>query len=213
MRIEIASPRPLADVALALEKNFQRILTYEEAPYSYSGDITQDEAGRTVPRAGRIELDYGPEDTLEVVIQNAVKAHSRAGNPGVFEVRRQNEHFHVVPRVFRNEAGTTEEWLPLLDTSVTFDQAGENALEHVEHMLRSVSLSRRMSVVLGTVPTNALVQHRSLDQSYQNREARSLLLDLFRGMPTPLSWHLLNQPATREFVLNIHPVGSSERRS
>lgn len=205
MQLDLISPRPLAEVALELEKRFGRVITYEDAPYYHPDDIIEDEGGRIVPRGGQIFVQYQDDDDLAEVIDRAVEIHARSGYPGVFAVEEHAGDYHIVPRGFRNTDGAVEERFPLLHTTISLPAKTRTGLQLVEDIAIALSEARRETVAPGTLPTNAFVQHYSKDATLKGK-ARDLLVELFREMGLPLSWQLFSDPGNAAFYLNIHQL-------
>lgn len=205
MDLEVSSPRPLADAARLLEQRFHRVVTYEDAPYAHPDDMIRDDASRLIPRGGRIAVQYEEADDLPRVLEKILDAHARLKHPGVFAVEHLGNDYHIVPRAFRNDRGAPETRLPLMDTTISAPAGASDGLRRLEEIVRSLSTTRGETVSLGTVPINALAQHRVGSGESKGR-VRDLLVGLFRAMDRHASWQLLNDPGTSAFVLNIHEV-------
>lgn len=205
VELDIVSPRPLAEVALLLEGRFGCIVTYEDAPYCYPSDITQDEGGRSIPRGGRIFIQYQVGDSIQEIINMTLKAHVRSGYPGVFALEECAGGYHIVPRSFRNAYGVMEERLPLLNTKISLPSETRSGVQLVEDIMLALSVTRRESIGMGILPINAFIQHVSVSKVLKGT-ARDLLVDLFREMKLRLSWQFLNLPGKAEFLLNIHQL-------
>jgi hypothetical protein len=207
MDLAVTSPRPLADAARVLEQRFRRVVTYEDTLYLHPDDTIRDEGGRLIPRGGRMAIQYEDTAGLPSVIDKIVETYTRSQLPGAFAVDHQSGDHHIVPRSFRSDRGTMEARLPLLDATISIPaQAQErDGLRLVEEIARRAGAARGETISVGTVPTNALAQHRAAGRA-SSGTARDLLMGLFRDMGRLCSWQLLNNPGTREFVLNIHHV-------
>ena len=203
MELDLTSPRPLAAVALILEKRFGRMITYEDAPYRHPDDIVRDEGGRIIPRGGRIFIQYQVGDNLREVINRVLEIHACSGYPGMFAVEERADSYHIVPRGFRDADGVTEDRLSLFGTMISLPSLAHNGLQFVESIVLTVSKATGESVSLGILPINAFIQHVSTT-NISSGEARDLLVDLFHEMGLRLSWQLLNDPGKAEFYLNIH---------
>jgi hypothetical protein len=201
--LDVSGPRPLAEAARMLEQRFKRVATYEDTLYVHPDDTIRDQ-GRIVPRGGRISIQYADADDLASVLDRSIDAYARANLPGAFDARHQGEVHHIVPRSFRSDRGETVARLPLLDETIVIPAQERDGLQLVEEIIHRVGAARNETINVGTVPTNALVQQRA--GGALSGKASDLLLDLFRGIGRSYSWQLLNQPGTREFVLNIHDV-------
>ena len=147
------------------------------------------------------------EDTADLpsVIDKIVETYTRSQLPGAFAVEHQSGDHHIVPRSFRSDRGTMEARLPLLDATISIPAQARDGLRFVEEIARRAGAARGETISVGTVPTNALAQHRAAGRE-SSGTARDLLMGLFRDMGRICSWQLLNNPGTREFVLNIHDV-------
>ena len=205
MELSVGSRRPLADAARLLEERFHRVVTYEDTPYAYSDDTIRDEAGRLIPRGGRLTVEYSEADDLQGVIAKVLEAHTRSNLPGRFAVEHRDGDHHIVPRAFRDDRGAMEARTPLLATTIALVAPGRDALQVMEEIAQRVSRVRGETVALGTVPINRLAQHR-VARDRLNGSARDLLVGLFREMGQRSSWQLLNDPASRDYFLNIHDV-------
>lgn len=205
MDLDVESPRPLADAARLLEKRFHRAVTYEDTLYAHSDDTIRDEAGRLIPRGGRIAVQYSETDDLQGVIEKILKAHAHSKLPGEFALEHRGGDYHIVPRAFRNDRGAMEARIPLLDTTISLTAEGRDGLRLVEEIAQGVSRARGETVALGTVPINMLAQH-PVARDRLNGSARDLLIGLFWEMGKRFSWQLLNNPGTLDYFLNIHGV-------
>jgi hypothetical protein len=205
MELSVGSRRPLADAARLLEERFHRVVTYEDTPYAHPDDTVRDEAGRLIPRGGRITVQYGEADDPQGVISNILEAYARSNLPGRFAVEHRDGDYHIVPRAFRDARGAMEARTSLLDTPIALVARGRDALRVMEEIAHSVSRARGETVALGTVPINRLAQHRVASDRL-NGSARDLLVGLFRETGTRSSWQLLNDPGSRDYFLNIHDV-------
>ncbi len=188
-----------------MEGRFGCIVTYEDAPYCHPSDITQDEGGRSIPRGGRIFIQYQVGDSIQEIINMTLKAHVRSGYPGVFALEECAGGYHIVPRSFRNAYGVMEERLPLLNTKISLPSETRSGVQLVEDIMLALSVTRRESIGMGILPINAFIQHVSVGKVLKGK-AIDLLVDLFREMKLRLSWQFLNLPGKAEFLLNIHQL-------
>lgn len=205
VELDIVSPRPLSEVALLLEERFGCIVTYEDAPYCHPSDITQDEGGRSIPRGGRIFIQYQVGDSLQEIVNKTLEAHVRSGYPGVFALEECAGGYHIVPRSFHNAYGVIEERRPLLNSKISLPSKTRSGVQHVEDIMLALSVARKESISIGMLPINAFTQHVSVSKVLEGK-ARDLLVDLFREMKLRLSWQFLNLPGKAEFLLNIHQL-------
>lgn len=205
MELNASCPRPLADVAWLLEKRFFKPVTYEDIPYLYSPDLICDETSRTLPRCRKIFVEYPLDASLQAIIDKTLISHGKSGSPGVFTCRKEAEYHHIVPLAFLNAKGNIEEWHSFLETVISIPPQIRSGLEVLEEITRALSNLRTENIALGTIPTNAFIQHKSAAQKLEG-PIGSLLMNLFRQMGKRLSWQFLNIPGKTEFIFNIHRI-------
>jgi hypothetical protein len=224
-KVDIEGSRPLAQAARTLENRHGLMITYEDPRYVHNTDLSDatlrvrrdlDARGakpvRTVliPREGAIHAAYfyrgEPGDAL-AAIELLLSAHSNHGNPGVFRVAQVGDVFHVVGIAARNEDGALETQQPLLDVKITLQERERTLLDTVRQICDAVTEHSGHLLVVGTVPTNFLVQQSSAIGARQTPAREVLLRSLAVAQPkTRLSWQVLYDPGVKLSVLNIHAV-------
>jgi hypothetical protein len=205
MELNVDCPRPLAHVARLLEQRFFKPVTYEDIPYLYPPDLICDEAGRTIPRSGKIFVEYKLGDSPQAIIDAVLISHGQSANPGVFNCKNEAEYYHIAPLAFLDAKGKREKWHSLLETEISVPPRTRSGLEVLEDITRALSNLRNEHVALGTIPTNAFIQYKSAATKLEGPTGK-LLMNLFRQMEKRLSWQFLNVPGKAEFIFNIHFV-------
>lgn len=205
--LTVTGPRPLAAAALELEDRFQQIITYEDPPYLNPADLAPGPGSLPVPRPGSITIEYGENEPVERVLRRAIEAHEGAGNPGWFAIVRSGDRIDVVPRAYLTAAGEVAERTPLLDTVISRAPIRTSGLEFLERLASALYEERGEEVTIGTVPVNLLALDSSTD-SDEAMPARRILGARLSRLNRDLSWQLLNEPASRTFVLNIHSMSA-----
>jgi hypothetical protein len=202
MRIE--SPRPLSDVALRIEQLSGHVVSYEDAPFRYPGDVHRNPTGQLVPRGGLIEIRYR-SGAVRQALDDALAQHELAGLPGWFEIEDDADASHVVPTGYRTSAAGTHPWQALMRTPVSLTLPAPSGLDVVSRITDALAAAREVTVSIGSVPVNLLAQYVGVERRWSG-QAGALLLQLFSDIGRLLSWQLLHDPGTGVFVLNIHPL-------
>ncbi|MGZ8846188.1 MAG: hypothetical protein ACXW3C_06965 [Pyrinomonadaceae bacterium] len=225
-RLFVENGRPLAEAILMLEKRFRTVITYEDPPYVYRGDIADvtestrrdldkyppGKAPRVfVPKGGRLEFVIvqrpdGPPDargTLEKLVSEYASTIPAAR----FRIEKTANAFHAIPLSVRNAAGRLSSQTAVLDAAITLPAKERNGVQAIRDFCAEVSRMTHRQVVEGTIPTNlANYQHTySFQRATNARIVLTQILKSFEGAP-PLSWRLLYDPGMKMFVLNIHSV-------
>jgi len=226
-RLSVDNGRPLAQAILMLEKRFRTVITYEDPPYVYHGDIEDvtestrrdldkyppGKAPRVFfPKGGRLEFvivqrpDGSPDarGTLEKLVSEYASTIPAAR----FRIEKTANAFHAIPISARNPAGRLSSQRPVLDAAITLPAKERNGVQAIRDFCAEVSRITHTHVVQGTIPTNlANYQHTySFPRATNARIVLTQILKSFEGAP-PLSWRLLYDPTMKMFVLNIHSVG------
>lgn len=218
----VSGGRPLAAAIRELENRFEWVITYEDPPYEWAGDIEDatlavskvpNPTNRVwVPRLRSFAFSYRdtkdprPNAMLSAMLRDynlsGIGAEFRSIVSGPIASERV---FHVVPTMSANERGIPTPRQSRLDVPVTLDGSERTGLELIEAVLGQVSAATGLRVAPGTVPINLLVQTK-LRLSAENDPARDVLLRALAATGKRVSWRLLCGPDTKTCYFNVHFV-------
>ena len=217
--LSVDHPRPVEQAMTLLERRYGWIVTYEDPPYIYSGDLddltkvpTPDGGRALFPKARRLELPQplpAPGDHPNpVALVNAVlKADSESNRQKTFRVFQSEYGLHVVPTWSRNVAGESMAIRPVLDARITLAGDAMSAHKFLELFCAAVSEATGTTMVLATVPRNLLLT-RTVTLGVKNERAREVLIRVLQELGVPLTWRLLYSPSQPQgFYLNIVAPG------
>lgn len=216
------APRPLAQVLDALEKKYWWKVNYEDPRLTSDLDLVDDVGPRyleahpgaraPIPGGGAFGVDFPsgsasgkPPDeysTLQVIID----AYNHSGNPGRFELRRDDKgNFDVVGIAAYDNRGDLVQQKPVLDVAITV-AAEERIMSNTIELIRE-SLAQRIStrVINGALGENLL---RQLTVTAGGREepARTVLrrtLSALSATQGGLRWRLFYDPDSGDYALNV----------
>lgn len=207
-------PRPLESVVYTFVQEYGWLITFEEAPVMYSGDMIDVTVNPSVgiraynPRGGRLEFSYRlrqagrpPEDPMPV-LKAAIEAHHRAGFPGRYEVVQVGGYFHIVPTAHYNERGVLELVQSPLDALVTVDGGGRPSWPFFNDLVRAVERSSGYRILIGHNPFYQGDQP-TIEQRFENVQARTILRALIQAAGKPRRWYLLSVPGQKQYALSI----------
>jgi len=139
-----------------------------------------------------------------------LKTYKDAGNAAEFRLERTGTLFHLVASAARNRDGQYEGYQALLDARISIPDADRTAFEMIRAIASAVESKAATKVILGSVPTNVLIQTR-LHEGAQNETARAVLIRCLQATNAPLSWRVLYGPGNEPmYALNIHYVKRRE---
>lgn len=216
--------RPLAKAVVELETQFGWVITYEDPPYIFKGDISDvtaivrrdldkyppGEAPRVfVPKGGKFVFHYDARlshDPL-MLLRRLVFAYHRDIGAASFKVGKSDGAFHIIPVTVRGNSGKQVLVTPPLNVVITLSSKVRTAFEELEEICATVSELAHSRLVVGTIPIGMF--SKSLGKRGTSRiTARHALDDLLEktGNGVKLSWRLLYGPDTKMYALNIHEV-------
>lgn len=149
--LDVQSGRPLADAIRELERRHGWVVTYEEVPYEYSGDLV--DVARSVrkdgdftkpvlvPKGGRLSFAYSEPlpngENEEAVLLELLRQYRASGLPGEFRLARTGRVFHVTPWTSRNALGVEVERQSALDARISIPEGDRT----VDEMLTAIELA------------------------------------------------------------------------
>jgi len=206
--IDVEGPRPLADVIRELERRHGWVVTYEEVPYEYAGDLV--DVARSVrkygdlsipvlvPKGGRLSFAY-PEPlpngkNEEAVLQDLLRQYRASGLPGEFGLARSGEIFHVIPRTSRNALGVEEGRHSALDARISIPEGDRTVDEMLTAIELAIYTETGWAIAVGGPVWNLFLQSR-LVAGADKESARSVLLRTLHATRRQVSWQLFCGPA------------------
>lgn len=216
--------RPLAKAVAELERQFGWVITYEDPPYIFKGDISDvtamvrrdldkyppGEAPRVlVPKGGRFVFHYDASlrrDPLVLLRQLVIAYHSNIG-AAKFQVEKSDKAFHIIPVAVRGVSGKEVLDRSPLNIAITLPIKVRTGMQELEELCAIISKLSHSRVVVGTIPVGMF--SRSLGKRGGSRIiARHAIEDLLEKTAhgLKLSWRLLYGPDTKMYALNIHEI-------
>jgi hypothetical protein len=213
-RIEAA--RPLAEALKILERNFRDTITYEDALYLRRFDVMRNrDKEPQKPRGGIIDFSYSPDMPSYRAIQNCLADYNHdRDNPAVFTIEYEEEEpvIHVFPillRDMRGEIPDEEHFLvphtPILSTVISVSEQDKSPLDILRAICGKVAESSGAVINMGEFPQERL-SVSPVSFSVADRPARVALTGFLKSISRYLSWQLLYDPKSKEYILNIHDI-------
>lgn len=228
--LTINSPRPVAKAIEELMDKYGYVITYEDPPYVYSGDlndVTQqyrkdvkrfppESAPRLwVPMGGALQVQL-PSDTkpteqdIQHTLQQLVQSQLDAGQGGGhFVVEEDGSTFHVVPTEVRDVNGNWQNVTSILATPISLANEIRTEDGTIKAVCDAVSAKTgvRLNPVIDSGVVMGLVQFGSTPRRYslaaQNEPASSVLMRVFQLMGEKRTWLLYYDPTDHAYMLNI----------
>jgi len=233
VNIFVNDPRPVAQAIRELEQNCGCVITYEDPRYLHNSeivDVTQTvrkhlekfgpgEAPRVVrPKRGTLALEYSstpgtkiPINTADT-IQRLLNTHASGNGAGRFRLEKDGKTFHVVPITFKDALGNLTPQESLLETSISLPAEERSGAQTLNAICAAITGQSQASVNIGTFPLNLFLQYHDIG-AVRPDKAKNVLSGLLESVDPSghLSWRLLNEPGTNNYVLNIHRVPALSR--
>jgi hypothetical protein len=218
--ITIEDPRPIDEALQVLQPKYGHVVTYEDPPYSYEGDlrdVTEANAKspshgvRTlIPVGGSVNVTVpasgSDTGTLDSALRQLLQSHAALQRGGHFRFQEKDGVFHVIPTEVRDRNGNWQTLVPLLDSRITLPNLPDaNGAVMLNAICDAVSKASGVRVMVGLMPVNILLQHRGALEA-NNETARAVLLRALRLCSTSLSWSLLYDAGLKMYFLNIRLI-------
>lgn len=221
-RISVKDPRPVASAIKSLETRFNRVITYEDPPFVHPDDtldVTESvrrdlhkyapgKAPRViVPRGGELNVEYGPNDPVEVVLTRVLGEAERLNPSTTFRTKETNGIIHVIPESIKGPTGETMPVRSILDTPVELKVQERTGMQLLEAWAEAVSANSKQQLVIGSAPLNMLANYKD-KQGLNFPNARDALTEILEtvGKRSQLSWQLFYDPGLKLYALNVYRV-------
>jgi hypothetical protein len=220
--ITVDDPRPLSKLVDAVAKLCKCAVTYEDAPLlnkSQLVDVTSPQyrsARRALaPRGGPLTITYPKSTPLDRsdglnLIRAAIDAYQSAGYPAQFTSRDDGEFIHVVPRLVLGEQGEQKVVGSLLDVPISLPGGDRTIVDAIRDISAAVTKVTGRPILAGLRPWN-LIATSTVDAGADNEPARLVLQRILKPWSGRLSWQLLYDPGSRNYMLSIMVVQLTAR--
>jgi hypothetical protein len=136
-------------------------------------------------------------------LEKVISDYNQTQNPGKFEVRAESEGRCTVAGIsMRDNGGKQVPVTPILDTPIILDKATRDAETTVSLITDALFRQTGVMVVIGSAPTNTLMNSH-VTVGGAALPARTLLLQTLDGTGWKMGWDLLYDPQFGQFVLHI----------
>lgn len=236
-QLSISDARPVAKAVEVLSQRHGIVITYEDPPYAFAGDLKDVTAAVSrspvkpghrvlVPRGGAVQLAYslspstGKLENPDALIRKVLDTYLAGGGGSQFEVIQQDDVFHVVPVMVKNSAGAWAATRSVLDTPITVPVQPRSGTEMVDAICNALS-AVTVRVAIGMAPVNALANTQVVDGG-SNEPARDILSRTLKQLSReaanrlgedgeqPYVWRLLFDPSSKVYVLNLSLLPRAE---
>lgn len=221
-RISVKDPRPVASAIKSLETRFGRVITYEDPPFVHPDDtldVTESvrrdlhkyapgKAPRViVPRGGELNVEYGPNDSVEVVLTRVLSEAERVTPSTTFRSAETNGIIHVIPASIKGPTGETMSVRSILDTPVELKVQERNGMQMLEAWADAVRANAKQQLVIGAAPLQMFATYKD-KQGLSFPNARDALTEILEtvGKRSQLSWQLFYDPGLKLYALNVYRV-------
>jgi len=216
------APRPLAQVLDALEKKYWWKVNYEDPRLTSDLDLVDDVGPRyleahpgaraPIPGGGAFSVDFpaGPTpcrppdeySTLQVIVD----AYNHSGNPGRFELRRDDKgNFDVMGIAAYDNRGDLVQQTPVLDVAISV-AAEERIMSETIELIRESLAQRIRTRVINSAFGENLLRQVTVTVGGREESARTVLsrtLSALSATQGGLRWRLLYDPDSKDYALNV----------
>lgn len=168
-------------------------------------------------------------------LDSILQGYATSGGAESFDVTEDGGMFHVIPRTYATEDGSTRRYVPLLDTVISIPPKRRSRAEMLNEICSAISRSTGIRLVPGLFPFKGMLADEPTEIAASNVPARVLLKQfvdemsapMWRDVPVrdpdgrrfskrervwegaPLSWKLLYAPSFG-YALNLTMIGPRE---
>ncbi len=214
--IRADGPRPLANAVRALEERFGWVITYEDPPFVYAGDLFGRANPRDrIPRGGAYTFTCDQPGAQEAIPERVLMSlldqfHARdLGSE--FRLFHTGPVFHVVPARSKDANGEPLVRRSVLSTKISVKAERRTVTGMLQEIVREVSRSTSIPMIVATIPANRFsqveVQGGATDERAQDVLVRTL------ASAGTYSWQLFygHDLVPPGYALNIHAVQTARR--
>ncbi len=225
----ITAPRPLGEAAHELSFQYGILISHEDPPLRFSGDleeftlqngpnrIVRDPnkkllGSRTATVSATLNVFTDSESLVDVdeVLSDLLKSNEANGNPGRFKVIKGKDAWHIVPTAVKDEQGKWVPVTPLLDNKISLTPEPRKAQDVVLDICHQLSLQSN-SNVFASFPGDRL-RRQTVAVAANNEPARDVLIRLLDNVDGHYTWRLYYDHNLNSCALNIELLTETIRR-
>jgi hypothetical protein len=212
IHITANSPRPLAQVLDALQLKFGWTVDYEDPQYTAAADLVDAPKGSPLPKlpagaAFSVQFPANAPDE-EKTLRLIVDSYNQSKNPGQFELRHADGTFYVVGNAAHDDKGAMAKQPSLLDSPITIASEERTITDTVKLICDQLG-AQGTTVTLGVTPRKPM-DHNNIKLGGTKTPARDLLRQALQGTHQNLYWHLLYDPNSKGYFLDIHAAATPQ---
>ncbi len=221
--VKIEAARPLAEALKILERHFRQTITYEDTLYLRHRDVMKNRAREPQkPRGGMVDFSYSPDISSDRAIRNCLAAYNNWDHPGIFTMgHTMDEEYGYILHVFpaklkdrKDEQDILIPHTPILSTVISISEQDKTPLDIVRAICAKAAEGSGTGISIGEFPQQILPdRHVSppvlvlpVSFSVDHKPARVALTGFLKSINKYLSWQLIYDPKSEEYVLNIHSI-------
>jgi hypothetical protein len=224
----VENPRPLAAAVDALQNTFGYVITYEDPPFAYQGDLedrtseldgadTEQTQTRRhtrrmlVPVGGTLTFAQPPiaamnRSAMAALLSQIATAHNSTSRGGRFSIVQTESVFHAVPVAVQDDKGNWVEGGSILDYPIEFPAQSRSCMETVALIAAMLGIQAKVGPVeIGNVPLGPLESARGVSYA-ANEPARAVLMRTLAQVNSRMTWRLLYDAGAQRYVLNIKSI-------
>jgi hypothetical protein len=210
------SPRPLAQIVDALHLKYGWVIDYEDPRYSSQLDIVERPGVNgmhlSLPAGGAFSADVPAGDPTtepppeDKTLQAILDAYDQSKNPGRFGLRKNEDgSFALVGIGAADEKGKIAVQEAALDLAITIPTAQRSATATLNLILEKLAAQSHGHFTLGVTPRR-LLDYTDVKVGGTKVQARMLLASALQATGHTMYWHLLFDPGSKGYFLDIHAV-------
>lgn len=217
----VQKARPIAEAIRQLDDSEHWLISYEDQPYAYPGDLEDltyaiaAEKHLTVtpntkhfigPRQSSVSLTYLRSDPPSLVLSRLLSRYAES-NGTVFKVLSANDRLIVVPERVLNSSGKLQEVLPVFSTPINLGLMDRDAGQMLQSICDALSEAAGTRVFVGVAP---YFGNTRVKMSAINEPARNVLIRFLEALgKTQIVW-TFNAGADGSYALNLRSILQSD---
>jgi hypothetical protein len=211
IHINANSPRPLAQVLEALHLKFGWTVNYEDPQYIAAADLVDAPKSSTLaklPAGAAFSVQFpanAPDE--EKTLRLIVDSYNQSKNPGQFELRHTDGNFYVVGNAAHDDKGAIAKQSAIFDSLITIPTDERSVTETVKLICDQIAAQGAPAITLGVTPRRPMA-HNTVKLGGTKVSARDLLRQALQGTHQNFYWHLLYDPNSKGYFLDIHAAAT-----